>query len=138
VLAGFAGSQPCSALRALAWAARLSRTTRRKDNAMLRIYFVMLDVIRLMRPVVTQIDTHDRELGKQLRQAENSVVLNTAEGSGSHGGTRLARYRTALGSAKETWSCIDAAEAQGYVRDVDPKVREGLRQVIGTLVNVTR
>jgi hypothetical protein len=31
------------------------------------------------------------------------------EGSGSHGGTRLARYRTALGSARETGACLDVA-----------------------------
>ena len=105
---------------------------------MLRIYDVMLEVIRLMRPVVAQIEKHDRELGKQVRQAENSVVLNIAEGSGSKGGTRLERYRTALGSAKETKACIDAAEAQGYVTHVDPKIHAGLREVIGTLVKVVR
>ena len=105
---------------------------------MLRIYYVMLDVIRLMRPVLVQIERHDRELGKQTRQAENSVVLNVAEGSGSHAGTRNARYRTALGSAKETRACLDAAEAQGYVGEVDPRIREGLREVIGTLINVVR
>jgi len=105
---------------------------------MLRIYDTMLDVIRAMRPVLVAIERHDRELGKQMRQAQNSVVLNLAEGSGSHGGTRNARYRTALGSANETRACLDAAEAQGYVTRVDPAVRAGLREVIGTLVNVVR
>ena len=46
---------------------------------MLRIYNVMLEVIRLMRPVVALIEARDRELGKQVKQAENSVVLNVAE-----------------------------------------------------------
>ena len=105
---------------------------------MLNIYNVMLDVIRTMRPVLAQIERHDRELGKQMRQASNSVVLNIAEGSGSHAGTRNARYRTALGSATETRACLDAAEAQGYVARVDPQVRAGLRQVIGTLTNCVR
>jgi len=38
-----------------------------------------------------------------------SVALNLEEGSGSCGGTRNARYRTALGSARETGACIDVA-----------------------------
>jgi four helix bundle protein len=105
---------------------------------MLRIYYVMLDVVRNVRPVLVKIEARDRELGKQLRQAENSVVLNVAEGSGSKGGTRLERYRTALGSAKETRACLDAAEAQGYVEEVDARIHIGLREVIGTLVNVVR
>ncbi len=105
---------------------------------MLNVYGVMLDVVRIMRPVVLKIEAHDRELGKQMRQAQNSVLLNVAEGSGSCGGTRNARYRTALGSANETRACLDVAEAQGYIDAVDPEVRAGLRQVIGTLVNVVR
>jgi four helix bundle protein len=36
------------------------------------------------------------------RRASASVALNLAEGSGSAGGTRNSRYRTALGSARET------------------------------------
>jgi four helix bundle protein len=76
--------------------------------------------------------------GSRARQAENGIVLNIAEGSGSKGGTRLERYRNALGSAKETRACIDAAEAQGYVTSIDPKIHAGLREVIGTLVNIVR
>jgi four helix bundle protein len=104
---------------------------------MLRIYFTMLDVIRLLRPVVAAIERHDIPLAKQMRSAANSVLLNLAEGSGSHGGTRLARYRTSLGSARETWSCLDAGEGWGYVDDLDPRIRSGLNSVIAVLVDVT-
>ena len=34
-----------------------------------------------------------------------------------------------LGSAKETWACIDVAIALGYVESVDAEIREGLRSV---------
>ena len=102
---------------------------------MLRIYGVALDVITGLRPTVGAIETCDRDLAKQMRRAGSSVVLNIAEGSGSSGGTRRERYRNALGSAKELRACLDTARAWGYVEHVEA---EGLREVIGSLVNLTR
>ena len=64
----------------------------------------------------------------------SSIVLNLAEGSGARGGIRRERYRTALGSAREVEACIAVARAWRYV-DVEVV---GLREVIGTLVKVTR
>jgi hypothetical protein len=40
---------------------------------MLRIYESMLDVLRMLRPVIAQIEKHDRDLGNQLRRASTSV-----------------------------------------------------------------
>ncbi len=57
--------------------------------------------------------------------------------SGSAGGTRNARCRTALGSARETGACIDVAEALGYVERVEPLLLEELDQVRAMLVRVT-
>jgi four helix bundle protein len=82
---------------------------------MLRIYDVMLSVAREMRPVLSRIDSRDRDLGRQMRSALTSVILNLGEGMGSHGGTRRERYRSALGSAMETRAGLDAAEALGYI-----------------------
>ncbi|HEY3816911.1 MAG TPA: four helix bundle protein, partial [Polyangiaceae bacterium] len=82
---------------------------------MLRIHDVMLEVIGTMRPMVSAIERRDRDLASQLRRAASSVVLNVAEGSGSFGGVRTQRYRTALGSARETMSCLLVAERFGYV-----------------------
>jgi len=58
-------------------------------------------------------------------------------GSGSSGGTRNARYRTALGSARETGACIDVAEALGYVERVETLLLDELDQVRAILVRVT-
>jgi four helix bundle protein len=96
---------------------------------MLRIYTVVLDVLRGLRPVVAQIETHDRDLGRQLRRAATSVALNMQEGSGSSGGTRRERYRNALGSARETGACLDAAVALGYVEAVDAGLLDRLDQL---------
>jgi four helix bundle protein len=101
---------------------------------MLRIYDVALRVVEELRPAVAAIEVKDRDLGRQLRRAASSVVLNLAEGSGCSGGHRRERYRSALGSAREVVACLEVARAWRYA-NVEPS---GLRQVIGTLVRVTR
>ena len=103
---------------------------------MLRIHDDMLDVVRSMRGALATIDKHDPDLARQLRRAASSVVLNIAEGSGSFGRMRTARYRTALGSARETLACLRVAEAFGYVEPVSHTVVRQLDRVIGTLVRV--
>jgi len=103
---------------------------------MLRIHDDMLDVIRSMRGALGAIDKRDADLARQLRRAASSVVLNIAEGSGSFGRVRTVRYRTALGSARETLACLQTAEAFGYVQPVSNKMIEGMNRIIGTLVRV--
>ena len=100
---------------------------------MLRIYTTVIEVLGLLRPVMAQIERHDRDLARQLRRASASVALNVAEGSGSRGGTRRERYHNALGSARETGACLDVAEALGYVARVDASVRDRLDHVRATL-----
>jgi four helix bundle protein len=102
---------------------------------MLRIYEVALWVLKKLRPTVEAIEMRDRDLARQMRRAGSSVVLNLGEGSGSSGGTRRERYRNALGSARELRACIDVAVAWRYVPEVDV---EGLPEIIGTLVKLTR
>ena len=101
---------------------------------MLRIYDVAIGMLEEMRPALSAIEGKDRDLARQMRRAASSIVLNLAEGSGSAGGTRRERYRNALGSAREVGACIDVARAWRYA-DIRA---EALRQIIGTLVHVTR
>jgi len=101
---------------------------------MLKIYETVLQVLRDMQPVVARIETHDRDLARQLKRAATSIALNVSEGSGSSGGTRRERYRNALGSARETGACLDAAMALGYVEEVDAMLLDRLDHVRAVLV----
>jgi four helix bundle protein len=103
---------------------------------MLRIHDDMLDVVRSMRGVLVAIERRDADLGRQLRRAASSVVLNLAEGSGSFGRVRTARYRTALCSARETLACLRVAEAFGYIEGMPQGLVERMNRVVGTLVRV--
>jgi four helix bundle protein len=103
---------------------------------MLRIYDDMLDAVRTMRGALAAIEKRDPDLARQLRRAASSVVLNLAEGSGSFGRVRTVRYRTALGSARETLACLRVAESFGYVPAVPPGVLDSMNRVVGTLVRV--
>ena len=80
---------------------------------MLDIYPKAIGLLRALRAVIAGIEAHDRGLARQLRRASTSIVLNMSEGSGSRGGTRRERYCSALGSARETSGCLDAALALG-------------------------
>jgi four helix bundle protein len=93
----------------------------------------IIDVLRMLRPAITRIETHDRDLARQLRRASSSIALNTSEGSGCSGGTRRERYRNALGSARETGACLDVAIALGYVEEVDVALLAALDRVRATL-----
>jgi len=104
------------------------------EENMLRIYSTVIEVLKGLRPVVTQIEAHDRDLARQLRRAASSIALNVSEGSGSNGGTRRERYRNALGSARETGACIDVAIACGYVGEVDAVLLDQLDKVRAVLV----
>ena len=90
----------------------------------------------MLRPVMAQIEAHDRDLARQLRRAAASVALNVSEGSGCRGGTRRERYHNALGSARETLACLRVGEALGYVETVPAALTAQIDRVIGTLVRV--
>ena len=103
---------------------------------MLRIYPVILEVLRQLRPVLRRIELKDRDLARQLRRCSVSIALNVAEGMYSRGNNRGARYHSALGSARETLACLEVAEACGYIAGADAPLIEQLKRIVGTLVKL--
>ena len=102
---------------------------------MLRIYPVMLEVLKLLQPLLRQIERRDRDLARQLRRCSASVALNLAEGMFSRGQNRGLRYHSALGSARETLACLEVALACGYVPEEGLPQAQLLR-IVGTLVKL--
>ena len=103
---------------------------------MLKIYPVVIEFIGGLRPLLAQIERRDRDLGRQLRRASSSVALNLGEGMYSRGELRTARYHTALGSMRESLSCLEVAQAFGYVRTLDESLLAQVNRIIGTLVRL--
>ena len=103
---------------------------------MLHVYTLVLELIRQLRSTIGIVERKDRDLARQLRRASSSVALNLAEGMYSRGKNRAVRYHTALGSARETWSCLEVAEAAGYIKPLEPALTARLNQIIGTLVRL--
>ena len=105
---------------------------------MLRVYEVILAVVRGLREPMVRVEKCDGDLARQMRRAAASVALNSSEGMGSFGGNRRLRYRTALGSMRETKACLDVAIAFGYVEQIDGALLRDIDRVIGTLYNLSK
>ena len=103
---------------------------------MLRIYQVLLELVRSLRPLVKELERRDPDLARQCRRALCSAVLNVAEGSYSRGKNKGARYHNALGSMREALACFEVGEALGYLPVVDVQLRARFDHVIGTLVRL--
>ena len=104
---------------------------------MLRIYNVILEVLRGLRSVIEKLRRVDPDLARQLTRCSASLALNCAEGSYSQGRNRRARYHVALGSAREVLAVLEVADALGYLA-LDEALAGRLHHVIGTLVKVVR
>ena len=113
---------------------------------MLKIYPVVLDLVRRVGPRVPRLRARSHALGDQLERALISIPLNVAEGAYSRGkitpsGTskrrRHARYHSAAGSAREALACFETAHALGFTQPLEPEVLSLFNRVIGTLVRLT-
>jgi len=107
-----------------------------RSTHMLHIYSFVLELIARLRPLIVLIERKDRDLGRQLRRAAASVVLNLSEGMYSRGRNRAAKYHIALGSAREVLACFEVAEAFGHMKPLEAAARADLDRVIGTLVRL--
>ncbi len=103
---------------------------------MLRVYSVVLEVVRGVRPVIEAIEKRDPDLGRQMRRAASSVALNISEGMHSRGRNRQVRYHSAMGSMRETLACIEVGEALGYVGAADAGLLKQIDHVMGTLAKL--
>ena len=100
---------------------------------MLRIHETAIELVREVMPLIREIERNDPDLARQMRRAVMSTPLNIAEGSDQAGKRRGLHYRIALGSARETWSALRAAEAAGYIQKPDGGLENKFDTVIGTL-----
>jgi four helix bundle protein len=102
----------------------------------LRIYPVVLDLVRRLAPGLRVLKARSSSLGDQFERALISIPLNVSEGTYSRGKNRQARYQSAAASAREALACWETAHALGWVGPLEPEVLAAFRQVIGTLVRL--
>jgi four helix bundle protein len=108
-----------------------------KESIMtLRIYPIVLQLVRRLSPYLPLLRARSASLGDQLERALISVPLNIAEGAYSRGKNRQARYQSAAASAREALACFETAEALGWVKPLEPELGALFQQVIGTLVRL--
>ena len=103
---------------------------------MLLIQRFAVETVRGLAPAVREISAHDADLGRQLRRAASSIVLNIAEGSGSRDGNTRQRLRTALGSTRETLAALEVAAVWGYIQP-NLQTLDALDRIAATLHKLT-
>ncbi|HSU38482.1 MAG TPA: four helix bundle protein [Polyangiaceae bacterium] len=102
----------------------------------LKIYPVVLELVRRLAPLVRVLRARSSVLADQMERALISVPLNTAEGAYSRGRNRQARFQSAAASARETLACLETAEAMGFIGPIEPELVALFNRVIGTLVRL--
>jgi four helix bundle protein len=103
----------------------------------LRIYPVVLELVRRLGPLLPVLRARSATLGDQLERALVSIPLNVAEGAYSRGKNRQVRYHCALGSTREVLACFETAEALGFLEPLEPSLLAHFDHVIGTLVRLS-
>jgi four helix bundle protein len=104
----------------------------------LKIYPVVLELVRGMRPYLQTVRGRSAARGDRLERALISIPLNVAEGAYSRGRNRQARFQSAAASAREALACWETAEAMGWVAPLEPELAAMFQRVIGTLVRLVR
>ena len=104
---------------------------------MLQIQSFAVETLRKMAPVVRRIGARDPDLGRQIRRSASSIVLNIAEATGARDGNGRQRFKTALGSTRETQAALEVGEAWGYVEH-DVALADALNRIAATLNKLSR
>lgn len=81
----------------------------------MKIYGTWMIVVANVYRLARRVERFDKDLARQMRKAVASGALNFQEGVHGLGGTRIARLRDAMGSARETMSCLHVCEAATFV-----------------------
>ena len=102
----------------------------------LKIYAVVLELVRKLSPYLPVLRARSASLGDQLERALVSIPLNLAEGAYSRGKNRQARYQSAAASAREALACLETAEVLGWVQPLPPDLGALFHRIIGTLVRL--
>ena len=87
----------------------------------MKIYTLSLDMVSAVHEDVSpMLQAHDPELASQLHRAARSVALNVSEGLGLLPGKRQRNhFQIALGSARESKTCIELGLATKAIDDGD-------------------
>jgi four helix bundle protein len=96
---------------------------------------VSIETISCLRGIVGVVRRYDRDLADQLRRALSSIALNIAEGDGSSGGNRIARFSTALGSTREARAALRVAVAWGYVAAGDVEAGDAMLDRVAAMLH---
>src|SRR5689334_18337114 len=102
----------------------------------LRVYSVVLELVRALAPYLPVLRARSAALGDQLERSLISIPLNVAEGAYSRGKNRQARYQSATASAREALACFETAEGLGWVEPLPADLAALFHRVIGTLVRL--
>ena len=103
----------------------------------LKIYPVVLELVRRLAPFLPALRARSASLGDQMERALISIPLNVAEGAYGRGKNRQARYQSAAASAREVLACLETAHALGFTEPLEPELGALFNRIIGTLVRLT-
>ena len=99
---------------------------------------IAVELITALKPLVSLVAQHDRDLADQFKRAANSIPLNIAEGARRTGRDRCHSFRIAAGSAAEVRAALSVAQAWGYIgADVVAPANVLLDRVLAMLWRLT-
>lgn len=87
----------------------------------LKIYPVVLELVRRLAPRLPVLKARSASLADQFERALTSIPLNVAEGAYSRGKNRQARFQSAAASAREALACWETRKPSAGLTPSNPK-----------------